>query len=77
MGTGGAGTTARDFSYRGEARHDPHYVEWRDRRIAEFDRDYDEYRRRISRASTASSANGASAAATSARRSATSASIWR
>jgi hypothetical protein len=30
--------------FGGDAR-DPHYAEWRDRQIASFDRDYDEYRR--------------------------------
>jgi hypothetical protein len=46
LGTGGMfGSSARDFDLRGESRHDPHYAEWRDQRVAEFDRDYDEYRR--------------------------------
>ena len=40
------GSSARDFAIPREARrHDPHYSEWRERRVAEFDRDYDEYAR--------------------------------
>ena len=45
-GAGMFGSSARDFAIRQEAqRHDPHYAEWRHRQMAEFDRDYDEYRR--------------------------------
>jgi hypothetical protein len=41
------GSLAREFAIRREAqqRHDPHYAEWRHRRMSEFDRDYDEYAR--------------------------------
>lgn len=36
------GDPARAFGIR---HRDPHYADWRDRRMAELDRDYDEYRR--------------------------------
>jgi len=45
IGAGGTfRTSARDFDVSGESRTDPHYAEWRQRRMAEFDRDFDEYR---------------------------------
>lgn len=39
---GGTGGPAREYEI---LRHDPHYSTWRNRQIAELDRDYDEYRR--------------------------------
>jgi hypothetical protein len=43
IGTAGlAGSSARAYAF---ARRDPHYADWRDRQMAELDRDYDEYRR--------------------------------
>lgn len=47
-GTGGAGYspyTGGTYRENSNYRHDPHYHEWRDREIANLDRDYDEYRR--------------------------------
>jgi hypothetical protein len=43
----GYGATSPDRGPRTRAGdiHDPHYREWRDRQIADLDRDYDEYRR--------------------------------
>jgi hypothetical protein len=35
----------QSFSSGGERHHDPHYLDWRNRQIAELDRDYDEYHR--------------------------------
>jgi hypothetical protein len=46
LGAGGMfGSSARDFRPEAEQRHDPHYAEWRHRRMTEFDRDYDDYAR--------------------------------
>ena len=36
---------ARPPSGQGAGMHDPHYQEWRERQVAQLDRDYDEYRR--------------------------------
>jgi hypothetical protein len=42
IGTAGmARSSAREFAV---ARHDPHYADWRDRQIAELDRDHEDYR---------------------------------
>lgn len=42
--TGGQGSSARLYAETGRTGdHDPHYAEWRRRRIEEIDRDYDEY----------------------------------
>lgn len=38
---GGFGRSAREYMIA----NDPHYAQWRDRQIADLDRDYDEYRR--------------------------------
>ena len=42
----GGGYSAMTGDYgRGAHLHDPHYADWRQRQIAELDRDYEEYRR--------------------------------